>query len=198
MPQLRARASQPPHHAILDDLQEFGLERLAQEPDFIEEDGAGVSDLEEPGLGVLGAGERPALEAEELGLHERVGNGRAVDGDEGAPPAGPGGAGGSPRAPCRRPSRRTEGRPANGPCSRPPAGAGECSPAPLRWPDWRRATRRARSSGRYLTPVCGPFTRRDQAPKMTRVPVDGVTSLPGMAICTAMIVLRPVQCMGMM
>jgi len=27
---------------------------------------------------------------------------------------------------------------------------------------------------------------------MTRVPVDGVTSLPGMAICTAMIVLRPV------
>ena len=36
------------------------------------------------------------------------------------------------------------------------------------------------------------------APKMTRVPVEGITSFCGIARCTAMIVLSPVQCDGMM
>ena len=40
--------------------------------------------------------------------------------------------------------------------------------------------------------------RWDQAPKITRVPVDGITSFAGMAWCTATMVLSPVQCMGMM
>ena len=37
-----------------------------------------------------------------------------------------------------------------------------------------------------------------QAPKTTRVPVDGITSVLGIAMCTAMIVFIPVQCMGTM
>jgi hypothetical protein len=37
-----------------------------------------------------------------------------------------------------------------------------------------------------------------QAPKTTRVPVDGITSVFGIATCTAMIVYTPEQCMAMM
>jgi hypothetical protein len=47
----------------------------------------------------------------------------------------------------------------------------------------------------------GPFVRHisalPQVPKITRVPVDGMTSFLGIAWCTAMIVFTPVQCMGM-
>ena len=37
-----------------------------------------------------------------------------------------------------------------------------------------------------------------QTPKTTRVPVDGITSVFGIAMCTAMIMFTPEQCMGMM
>jgi len=37
-----------------------------------------------------------------------------------------------------------------------------------------------------------------QAPKITRVPVDGMTSFFGISLWTAMIVFTPKQCMGMM
>ena len=37
-----------------------------------------------------------------------------------------------------------------------------------------------------------------QAPKITRVPVDGITSFFGITPWSAMIVLSPVQCIGMM
>ena len=35
------------------------------------------------------------------------------------------------------------------------------------------------------------------APKITRVPVDGITSFLGIVMCTAIIVFTPLQCMGM-
>jgi len=37
-----------------------------------------------------------------------------------------------------------------------------------------------------------------QAPKITRVPVDGITSFLGISRWRAMIVFMPVQCSGMM
>ena len=41
-----------------------------------------MSDLQQAGLGLPGVGERAALEPEELGFEQRVGNRRAVDVDE--------------------------------------------------------------------------------------------------------------------
>ena len=38
---------------------------------------------------------------------------------------------------------------------------------------------------------------RDQAPKVIRVPVEGMTSCFGMAWWVAMIVFQPVRCIGM-
>ena len=51
----------------------------------------------------------------------------------------------------------------------------------------------ASCSGWTLPEVSG-----DQAPKITRVPVEGMMSLAGISRWTAMIVLMPVQCIGMM
>ena len=47
-----------------------------------------------------------------------------------------------------------------------------------------------------ISPCVAAHGRR-YAPKTTRVPVDGITSLAGISRWTAMIVLKPVQCMGM-
>jgi hypothetical protein len=50
-----------------------------QEPDLVEEDRPAVRRLEQSHLGLTGIGERTALEAEELGLQQRLGNRAAVD-----------------------------------------------------------------------------------------------------------------------
>ena len=76
------------HGPLLDDLEELGLQRLGEEPHLVEEDGAVVGRLEEPGLRAAGIGEGAALETEQLGLEERLGNGRAVHVHEGPGVAG--------------------------------------------------------------------------------------------------------------
>src|SRR5690606_7295346 len=52
--------------------------------DLVEEEGPAVGELEAAGLLVEGAGEGPLLVPEELVLQDLAGEGRAVDGDEGA------------------------------------------------------------------------------------------------------------------
>ena len=79
---LAAGAAEPADRLVLDDLEELRLEPVGQEPDLVEEDRAAVGDLEESGLGVTGVGERPALEPEELGLQQRLGDRGAVEIDE--------------------------------------------------------------------------------------------------------------------
>ena len=83
-------AAEPPHHALLDDIEELGLEPLGQERDLVEKEGSAMGRLEEPRLGLPRVREGPALEAEELGLEQGLGDGRAVDLDEGAMCAGTG------------------------------------------------------------------------------------------------------------
>lgn len=53
----------------------------------------------------------------------------------------------------------------------------------------------SRSQGEGVGAPRSPDVR--YAPNITRVPVDGITSLAGISPWTAMIVLMPVQCMGM-
>ena len=57
---------------------------------LVEEQRAAVGCLEETRLGLAGVGEGAALVAEQLGLEERLRNGRAVDVDERPPGAGAG------------------------------------------------------------------------------------------------------------
>ena len=67
-----------------------GLEKPQQQPlhaqrhlaDFVEEDGAVGGHLELAGLVAVGAGEAALDVSEQLGLEQRLGNARAVDGDE--------------------------------------------------------------------------------------------------------------------
>ena len=75
-------AAESPHHALLDDGQELRLQRLGGRADLVQEDGAVVRGLEEAGLRLPGIGERAALEAEQLGLEQRLGNRPAVHVDE--------------------------------------------------------------------------------------------------------------------
>ena len=75
--------------AGLERAEQLGLRLGAQVADLVEEQRAGVRQLEpsQPALG--GAGERAALVPEHLGLDQVAGDGGAVDGDERAagPPA---------------------------------------------------------------------------------------------------------------
>ena len=82
--------AEPAHDALLDGGQELGLGGFVQEPDLVEEEGAAAGGLEEPGLGPPRVRERARLEAEELGFHQMLGQGGAVDGLECARRAGPG------------------------------------------------------------------------------------------------------------
>ena len=50
--------------------------------DLVEEDGAALGDFDQPLLVRVGAGERAAHVAEQLGLEQRLRHGAAVDGDE--------------------------------------------------------------------------------------------------------------------
>jgi hypothetical protein len=73
-----------------DGSQQLGLKDVGKRPDLIEEQRAVVCSLEETSLGRAGVGKGSSLEAEQLRLEERLGNGRAVDVDEGAGATGPG------------------------------------------------------------------------------------------------------------
>src|SRR5687767_8708015 len=83
-----AAGAQAGELAILQDVQELGLQGQGHLADLVEEDGAAVGELELAELALLGAGEGAALVAEELGLEELEGQGGAVDLDEGALAAG--------------------------------------------------------------------------------------------------------------
>ena len=69
--------------AALEESQQFGLHLQAHLADFVEEDRAAVRRFEPPHAIAVGAGEAAADVPEELGLEQRVGDRRAVDGDEG-------------------------------------------------------------------------------------------------------------------
>src|SRR5262245_23359940 len=79
---LAARRAQPAHRAILDDLEKFALHRLREQTDLVEENGAGVGQLEEARLRLSRVREGPALVAEQLRLDQGLGNGGAVHVDE--------------------------------------------------------------------------------------------------------------------
>ena len=63
--------------------QQFGLQQGRELADLVEKKCPAVGGLEQPFLHLLGVGERAFLVAEELGFHQRLGDGRAVDGYEG-------------------------------------------------------------------------------------------------------------------
>jgi hypothetical protein len=79
---LAARAAEPTDGAFLDDLQQLGLHGERQQSHLVQEDGAPARRLEQTGLGLPRIGEGSALEAEELGFQECVGDRAAVDVDE--------------------------------------------------------------------------------------------------------------------
>jgi hypothetical protein len=75
---LVAGSAQAADHAVLEDLQELGLERLGEEPDLVEEDRPAVGRLQQPRLGAASIREGAALVAEHLRFQQGVGNCRAV------------------------------------------------------------------------------------------------------------------------
>ena len=95
------------HLLFLDRAQQLHLHRERQVGDFVEEQRAAVGGLEESVAIGLGAGERALAVAEELALHQVLGNRAAVHRDErllGARTASDGSS--APRAPCRCRIRR--------------------------------------------------------------------------------------------
>src|SRR5215831_5639087 len=75
-------APDPANHAVLENAEILHLQSRAHLRDLVEEDGAAVGQLEETRLTLVRAGEGALLVAEELALHQGLGDGRAVDGDE--------------------------------------------------------------------------------------------------------------------
>src|SRR4029453_17133407 len=76
---LSARSTQAPDCLLLEDLEELSLERSREKADFIEENRSAVGGLEEARLRPACVGKRAALEPEELGLNQGLGNCCAVD-----------------------------------------------------------------------------------------------------------------------
>src|SRR4029078_3005184 len=68
--------------ALLDRAQELDLHLDRDLADLVEEQRAAVGELEPAGLARRRAGERALLVAEQLGLHQRLGDRRAVHLDE--------------------------------------------------------------------------------------------------------------------
>jgi hypothetical protein len=77
-------AAEATNRAVLKDRQELALEGRGQEADLVEEKGAAVGGLKEAGLGLASVSEGATLVPEQLGFEERLGDGGAVDIDEGA------------------------------------------------------------------------------------------------------------------
>ena len=70
--------------AVLQDLQQLGLQRRRHLADFVQQQRALVAQLELAGLGLVGAGERARLIAEQLALQQFAGHGGAIHLQEGA------------------------------------------------------------------------------------------------------------------
>src|SRR5262249_40390214 len=77
-----ALAAEAPHLGILKDAQQLGLRGRGHLADFVKQESAILSELETTGAALHRAGERSALVAEDLALHQSLRNGRAVDGHE--------------------------------------------------------------------------------------------------------------------
>src|SRR6202035_5907370 len=85
---LRAAGADALEGALLEDAEDLRLDGERQLANLVEQEGAALRELEAAGLSAVGAGEGPLLVPEELVLHQRLGDGRAVDGDERPRPAG--------------------------------------------------------------------------------------------------------------
>src|SRR5690554_2309285 len=76
-----------PTHALyllfLEKSQQIGLQLHGQVADLVEEQGAAVGSLDPADLALMGAGEGALFMAEQLRLNQLLGNGAAVDRDEG-------------------------------------------------------------------------------------------------------------------
>ena len=79
---LASRAAETADRALVDDLEELGLERVGQERDLVEEDRAAARGLKEAGLRLARVGEGAALEAEQLRFEQSLRDRRAVHVDE--------------------------------------------------------------------------------------------------------------------
>src|SRR5438876_660487 len=80
---LRGGGPEPTHGLLLEDFEQLGLERLRQESDLIQKDCPAMGSLEEPGFRAARVREGAALEAEELGFEQGLGDRGAVDVHEG-------------------------------------------------------------------------------------------------------------------
>ena len=78
------------HLAFLQNAQQLGLQGQGQIRNLVEEQGAPVGAAEEARAWPVRAGEGPPAVAEELALGERLGQSRAVDGDQRPGPLAPG------------------------------------------------------------------------------------------------------------
>ena len=76
-------AADGPHPLLLNRAQQFHLHVQGQVGDLVKEQGAAVGALKQALLVAAGAGEAPLGVAEQLALHQLLGDGDAVDGDEG-------------------------------------------------------------------------------------------------------------------
>jgi len=79
---LGSSGTNPPHDTILDRREELGLVVLSERADLVEEERAVVGGLEKTRLGFSGIRVSALRVAKELGLHQVVRNGRAVELDE--------------------------------------------------------------------------------------------------------------------
>src|SRR4029077_18539762 len=82
----RNRVRQTDHRdeTFVDDLEQAGLGGVGQGSDLVQQEGAAVGSPEEPGSRSIGAGERTPLVSEQQRLGERLGNGVALDVNEGS------------------------------------------------------------------------------------------------------------------
>ena len=74
--------AQPLESPLLQQPQDLGLGARGHVADFVQQQRAAVGLLELADAPAVGPGKRPALVAEEFAFQERLGNGRAVDGQE--------------------------------------------------------------------------------------------------------------------
>ena len=79
----RVVLADPADLARLEEPEQLDLHALVELADLVEEERAAVGDLEQPLAVGVGAGEGPFAVAEELALDEVLGQGAAVDRDEG-------------------------------------------------------------------------------------------------------------------
>ena len=81
-------ATDPGELAVLQHVEQLGLQGRVELADLVQEDGPAVGQLEAAGLALVGAGEGTALVSEQLALQQLARHRRAVHLDEGTPPAG--------------------------------------------------------------------------------------------------------------